>query len=127
MAGAWWPAAWCRAFLRATDASIVGFFRKLLRPVRNDHARQLARDPDMHRVLQPRRLVERAAFDADRRAALARMPQPRAAGRTERAVENPPGIPGAGPVGRRALRQPQRLVRDDHRDAERRGRLLAAF
>src|SRR5580658_1265171 len=81
----------------------------------------------MHRVLQSRRLVECTAFDADRRAALAGMPQPRAAGRTERAVEHPPGIPGAGPARRRALRQPQRLAREDDRDAERRSRLLAAL
>src|ERR1041384_5164437 len=84
----------------------VGFFGILCRARRDDEPRQLARGPDVHRLGEIHRLVQRARLDGDRRpAALALMPDARAAGWAESAAHAAPAVGRAGPEARRAADQ----------------------
>src|SRR3954453_18385019 len=106
----------------------VRFARERPSVLGQHEAGQHARGPDMDSTAQVDRLVERAALDAENRVVgNALVPDAAAAVRAEGAVQAPARVGGAGPKAGRAAGEPQCLARHGDRDAEGRGRLLAAL
>ena len=105
-----------------------GLARMLLGMFGDDHSLQFARGPDVSCRAHIDGLIKRAALDAECRIArrLA-MPNARAAVGTKVAVERAAAVGGTAPALRAPARQGKGRGPDDHRNAERGGRLFAAL
>src|SRR5215469_15046356 len=97
---------------------VIRLFGKLACMLRDQHAGQLARGPDMNGLGQVERLVDRAALHAQGRPVrVSLMPDARAAARAKGAMDRVPAIGLARPALRRSLGDTEILAPDDQGDA----------